>query len=143
MNYHKTEGKKTAFIVNRAQRSIQSSARLVIGRLLDLVLEITALSGILLIQCGSIYFFNFAATMGLYYVFTQKVTKSRRFILRERAHREQQAELYLNESVQHCESIKYFNNEEIESKRYGNRIGKLEEVLTRQMFTLGTLNLGQ
>jgi len=43
----------------------------------------------------------------------------------ERKHRENQVEMYLSDSVQNFETIKYFNNEYIERERFKGRVDKL------------------
>lgn len=62
--------------------------------------------------------------------------------MKERKHRENQVEMYLADSVQNYETIKYFNNEEIEKERFKGRVDKLTDVLGSQMYTLGKLNQG-
>ena len=57
-------------------------------------------------------------TLGVYTYFTKVTSTKRRVHIRERKDAEKKSEFYLNESIMNYETVKAFNNEALEKRRY-------------------------
>ena len=68
--------------------------------------------------CGPLYLANMALTLGAYSKFTRSVSKRRLDIVRDKKDMEKKQEFFQNESITNYESVKAFNGEKLEERRY-------------------------
>ena len=78
-----------------------------------------------------------------YIVFTVKVSNWRIDIRRAVNESDSAANTRAIDSLLNYETVKYFNNETWEARRYDEQLLKWEEAATRSQTTLATLNIGQ
>ena len=71
------------------------------------------------------YLGNTLLTLGLYTYFTKSFSEIRRVQMQKKKNIEKQAEFYLNESTMNYESVKSFNNEDYETKKYNGLLDDL------------------
>ena len=84
-----------------------------------------------------------ALTVGVYSVFTTKVTQVRTQYRREMNVAEQKAAAQLVDSVSNAEAVRAFANEDFETSKYDEFLAKYEQENVRVMNSLGLLNFGQ
>lgn len=66
-------------------------------------------------------------TLSMYTVFSKRYSTYRQEIIRKRKNHEKASEFYLNESIMNYETVKAFNNEKLELKRYDKLLDRLKE----------------
>lgn len=64
-------------------------------------------------------------TLGVYTAVTKWYSNFRQAIIRERKNHEKKSEFFLNESIMNYETVKNFNNEKRELKKYETLLQKL------------------
>jgi ABC-type transport system involved in Fe-S cluster assembly fused permease/ATPase subunit len=116
--FHKISSKNTVFAINKAIRSIESVLRFTLGFFTPVAFEFLLLCGTLQFYCGTPYLLNMLVTLSLYTVFSKRYSLFRQQIIRKRKNHEKASEFYLNESIMNYETVKAFNNEKLELKRY-------------------------
>lgn len=116
--FHKISSKNIVFAVNKAIRSIESAMRFTLGFFTPVVFEFIMICCMLQFYCGPYYLGNMLITLGAYTVFSKKYSTYRQKIIRVRKNKEKQSEFYLNESIMNYETVKAFNNEDMEKQRY-------------------------
>jgi ABC-type transport system involved in Fe-S cluster assembly fused permease/ATPase subunit len=80
---------------------------------------------------------------GAYVVFTVKVSNWRIAIRRKLNEMDSAANTRAIDSLLNYETVKYFNNEEYEARRYDQQMQQWEDAATRSQVSLSWLNLGQ
>jgi len=125
IDFHKTSSKNTVFAVNRAIRSIESGMRFTMGFALPIVMEFGILCTVIWGLMGPMYLGNTLLTLGLYTYFTKSFSEIRRVQMQKKKNVEKQAEFYLNESTMNYESVKSFNNEDYDAKKYNGMLDGL------------------
>ena len=118
LNFHKTSSKNTVFAINKAISSIESALRFTLGFFTPVACEFILLCAMLQFYCGPAYLANMLVTLGVYTYFTKVTSTKRRVYIRERKDAEKKSEFYLNESIMNYETVKAFNNEALEKRRY-------------------------
>jgi len=126
IDFHKTSSKNTVFAINRALRSIEQAMRFIFGFFTPIAIEFCFLSGIMYYYCGPKYLGNMVVTLALYTYFSKEFSAIRRVQMAEKKNAEKKSEFYLNESTINYESVKNFNNEELEKSRYQKLVENLE-----------------
>ena len=143
IDFHKTSSKNTVFAINRALRSIEQAMRFIFGFFTPIAIEFTLLSGIMYYYCGPKYLGNMVITLALYTYFSKEFSAVRRVQMAEKKNAEKKSEFYLNESTINYESVKNFNNEELEKSRYQKLVENLESKSLVVQKSLSELNGGQ
>lgn len=143
IDFHKTSSKNTVFAINRAIRSIETALRFTLGFAAPIVVEFSMLLTMLTLCCGPKYLANMLLTLALYTWFSKSFSEIRRKQMAIRKNAEKKSEFYLNESTINFESVKNFNNEELESSRYKKLLDNLQKQSLIVQKSLGELNAGQ
>jgi len=68
--------------------------------------------------CGPAYLANMIVTLGLYTKYSLTFSKKRIVYIRDQKNKEKKQEFYLNESIMNYETVKSFNNINLETSRY-------------------------
>lgn len=118
LNFHKASSKNTVFAINRAIRSIESGLRFTFGFFSPIAFEFILLCGMLQFYCGPAYLANMIVTLGLYTKYSLTFSKKRIVYIRDQKNKEKKQEFYLNESIMNYETVKSFNNINLETSRY-------------------------
>src|SRR5690606_26830630 len=83
------------------------------------------------------------AAVAIYLAFTIVVTEWRMEIRRRANELDSKANTRAVDSLLNYETVKYFNNEEFEARRYDESLRKFEAADVRNEVSLGALNIGQ
>lgn len=138
--------RQTGSIIRDLERGTQSLSSLInymIFIILPTVIEVFLVGTILL----TTYDVNFAlvtfATIFIYILFTLKVTNWRMNFRHDMNRLDSEANSIAVDSLLNYETVKYFNNEKYEVKRYGDVLFKWENAAMQSMTTMSLLNFGQ
>lgn len=129
--------------LERGTRSISSLISYTLYSILPTLVEIGLVLAILFVQYDIGFVLITAASLLAYIIFTVKVSDWRIAIRRAVNENDSAANTRAVDSLLNYETVKYFNNEAWEAKRYDEQLLKLEDASTRSQTTLAMLNLGQ
>lgn len=129
--------------IERGARSISSLISYTLYSILPTLVEISLVLGILFVQYDAGFVGIVLASLVSYIVFTIKVSNLRIDIRRAVNENDSAANTRAIDSLLNYETVKYFNNEAWEARRYDEQLKKWEEAATRSQKTLAFLNLGQ
>ena len=129
--------------IERGSRSISSLISYSLYSILPTLVEIGLVLGILFVQYDAGFVLITACSLAAYIVFTVKVSNWRIGIRRAVNENDSAANSRAIDSLLNYETVKYFNNEAWEARRYDEQLRKLEDASTRSQTTLAGLNLGQ
>ena len=138
--------KQTGSIIRDLERGTQSLSSLInymMFIILPTVIEVLLVGTILLVT----YDINFTlitfSTIIIYILFTLKVTNWRMNFRHDMNRLDSEANSIAVDSLLNYETVKYFNNEKYEIKRYSNVLFKWENAAMQSMKTMSLLNFGQ
>ena len=129
--------------VERGSRSISSLISYTLYSILPTLVEIGLVLAILFVKYDVGYVVITLVSLAAYVVFTVKVSNWRIDIRRAVNENDSAANTRAVDSLLNYETVKYFNNEDWEARRYDEQLVKWEEAATRSQTTLAFLNLGQ
>ena len=129
--------------IERGSRSISSLISYTLYSILPTLVEIGLVLGILFVKYDVGFVVITAVSLFAYIVFTVKVSNWRIDIRRAVNENDSAANSRAIDSLLNYETVKYFNNEEWEARRYDEQLVKWEEAATHSQKTLAFLNLGQ
>ena len=129
--------------VERGSRSISSLISYTLYSILPTLVEITLVLGILFARYDSSFVLITLVSLTAYIVFTVKVSNWRIDIRRKLNEADSAANTRAVDSLLNYETVKYFNNEEYEARRYDQQMLHWEDAATRSQVSLSWLNLGQ
>jgi ATP-binding cassette subfamily B protein len=129
--------------VERGGTAISDLLDWTIYTILPTLLEITLVTAVLVWQ----YDWTFAAitlgTIAAYVAWTFRVTEWRTRFYRAAVEADTRASARAVDSLLNYETVKYFNNEEHEARRYDENLRQMEEATVKSLKSLAVLNLGQ
>ncbi|MDB5809525.1 MAG: metal transporter permease [Betaproteobacteria bacterium] len=129
--------------IERGTRGIGTLMSYMLFSIIPVILEFTLVAIVLLTH----FDWRFAAvTFGavvVYIGFTIAVTEWRTSIRREANELDSRANSRAIDSLLNYETVKYFNNEEFEARRYDESLTRYEAAAVRTESSLGLLNIGQ
>jgi len=129
--------------IERGSRSISSLISYTLYSILPTLVEIGLVLGILFVKYDIGYVVITMISLLAYIVFTIKVSNWRIDIRRAVNENDSAANTRAVDSLLNYETVKYFNNEAWEARRYDEQLIKWEDAATRSQTTLAFLNLGQ
>ncbi|NMG37157.1 ATP-binding cassette domain-containing protein [Azoarcus sp. TTM-91] len=129
--------------IERGTRSIGSLISYTLYSILPTLVEIGLVIGILLVQYDAVFALITLATLALYIVFTVAVTNWRTALRREANELDSAANARAIDSLLNFETVKYFNNEAFEARRYDEQLQKWTAAQLRNQMSLSSLNIGQ
>ena len=129
--------------IERGSRSISSLISYTLYSILPTLVEIGLVLAILFVKYDVGFVVITLLSLTAYIVFTVKVSNWRIDIRRAVNENDSAANTRAIDSLLNYETVKYFNNEAWESRRYDEQLVKWEEAATRSQTTLACLNLGQ
>jgi ATP-binding cassette subfamily B protein len=132
-----------ARVLDRGRLGIETISRMVILQLLPTVVEVAMVAGVLLYVFDWRYVAVIAVTVGLYTAYTYYATEWRIGIRRRMNDSDTEANTKAIDSLLNFETVKYFNSEERESKRYDRSMERYEEASVKSYTSLAVLNAGQ
>ena len=129
--------------MERGTRSINSLISYTLYSILPTLVEIGLVIGILLLNYDPIFAIITVVTLTIYIVFTVKVTNWRTALRRHANELDSAANARAIDSLINYETVKYFNNEEYEARRYDEQIDRWTQAQLKNQFSLSGLNIGQ
>ena len=132
-----------ARVLDRGRLGIETISRMVILQLLPTVVEVAMVAAVLLYVFDWRYVAVIAVTVALYTAYTYYATEWRIGIRRKMNDSDTDANTKAIDSLLNFETVKYFNSEERESKRYDRSMERYEEASVKSYTSLAVLNAGQ
>ena len=129
--------------IERGTRSISSLISYTLYSILPTLVEIGLVLGVLFVKYDLGFVLITIVSLVTYIVFTVKVSNWRIDIRRTVNESDSAANTRAVDSLLNYETVKYFNNENYEARRYDEQMLKWEDAATRSQTTLSALNLGQ
>ncbi|KAJ1997116.1 Iron-sulfur clusters transporter atm1, mitochondrial, partial [Coemansia thaxteri] len=129
--------------IDRGTKGISFILSSLVVHLVPTFLEIGMVSGILAYKFGPQYAVVTVATMAVYIVFTLAVTQWRSKFRRSMNVADNQAATVAVDSLLNYESVKYFNAEEYQVKKYDAALVKYQAAALKTADSLAWLNAGQ
>ncbi|PZW45618.1 ATP-binding cassette subfamily B protein [Humitalea rosea] len=130
-------------VIERGVRGINFVLDFLLFSIVPTLLEILLVAGILWGLFDWTYAAVTLATIGIYITFTLAFTNWRLQFRREMNDTDQEANTRAIDSLLNYETVKYFNNEAHEARRYDGSLSRYETAYTRSEQTLNGLNAGQ
>ena len=130
-------------IVERGTKSIDTMLYFLLFNIAPTIIELTAVCTIFLVKFG---WQLVAATLVMvvaYIIFTRIVTDWRTRMRREMVEHDTHAVARAVDSLLNYETVKYFNAEEREARRYDAAVRSYTEAAVKNQASLGALNIGQ
>jgi len=144
MRYHIT--RKTgglSRIIERGVKGVDFLLRFMLLSIGPLILELTLVSIIFALYFGWEYMVVVVVTIAVYITYTLKVTEWRVKIRRAMNDSDTDANQKAIDSLLNFETVKYFNAETWEARRYDRAMAKYEDMAVRTGLSLSALNVGQ
>ncbi len=129
--------------IERGSRSISSLISYTLYSILPTLVEISLVLGILLVKYDSGFVVITLLSLAAYVVFTVTVSNWRIGLRRRVNETDSAANTRAIDSLLNYETVKYFNNEEYEARRYDAQMLNWENAATKSQISLSWLNLGQ
>ena len=129
--------------IERGSRSVASLISYALYSIFPTLVEITLVLGILIVKYDRGFAIIALASLTAYVVFTVMVSNWRIGLRREVNDSDSAANSRAVDSLLNYETVKYFNNEEFEARRYDTQLFHWQEAATKSQISLSWLNLGQ
>jgi len=130
-------------IIERGVKGVEFLLRFMLFSVGPLILELTMVGVIFFVLFDIWYLAVVAATIGLYVIFTFRVTEWRVQIRRKMNQQDTEANQKAIDSLLNFETVKYFSAEEREASRYDASMAGYEKMAIQTNYTLAFLNFGQ
>lgn len=130
-------------MVERGTRGIETVLRFALFSTLPTLVEIGLATVVIWAALGPLFAAIVFATLALYVAFTLLFTEWRVKFRRTMNETDQEANTKAVDSLLNYETVKYFNNEAHEAKRYEQALRAYERAAVKSQVTLNMLNLGQ
>jgi len=130
-------------VVERGVRGIETVLRFALFNTIPTLVEILLATCVVWAVLGPLFAVIVFATLVIYIAFTLLFTEWRVKFRRAMNETDQAANAKAIDSLLNYETVKYFNNEEHEARRYEAALRRYEEAAVKSQVTLSLLNLGQ
>ena len=130
-------------VIERGIKGIETIVRFTILNTAPTLLEFALVAIIFLFGYGLSYAAVLGVTIWLYIWYTVKASDWRIRIRREMNASDTDANTKAIDSLLNFETVKYFNNEDMEAERYDRSMARYEKAATQVWTSLGWLNFGQ
>ncbi len=130
-------------IIERGVKGVEFLLRFMLFSVGPLILELTMVGIIFYTIFDARYLAVVVVTIALYVWFTFRITEWRVQIRRAMNRQDTEANQKAIDSLLNYETVKYFNAEEREARRYDESMAGYEKLAIQTNYTLGLLNFGQ
>ena len=129
--------------LERGAAGIRFLLNFMIFNIIPTLLEITMVASILLVKYEVKFTLTIIVTLIAYIVYTLMITEWRMVFRRNMNEMDSKANTTAIDSLLNYETVKYFNNEQYEARRYDANMERWEEAAIRNQTSLSVLNGGQ
>jgi ABC-type transport system involved in Fe-S cluster assembly fused permease/ATPase subunit len=129
--------------IERGTRGISTLMSYMLFSIIPVVLEFGLVAAVLISRFDWRFPVVTFTAVGLYIGFTVLITEWRMEIRRHANELDSRANTRAIDSLLNYETVKYFNNEEFEARRYDENLQKYEGAAVKSESSLGVLNIGQ
>jgi ATP-binding cassette, subfamily B, heavy metal transporter len=129
--------------IERGVRGIESLISYSLYSIIPTLIEVALVLTILAVKFDVWFAFLTVAALALYISFTVLITEWRTKFRKEANEFDSAAHTKAVDSLLNYETVKYFNNEQFEAKRYDESLEKLRKARLKSQTTLSMLNTGQ
>ena len=129
--------------IERGTRGVQSLISYSLYSIVPTLIEVAMVLTLLGVKFEAWYVYTTLAALVLYIFFTVRVTEWRTQFRREMNELDSSSHSKAIDSLLNYETVKYFNNEAFEARRYDESLDKLRKARIKSQTTLSLLNAGQ
>jgi ATP-binding cassette subfamily B protein len=129
--------------IERGTRGISTLLTYMLFSIVPVILEFSLVAAILLAKFDWRFAAVTFAAVAVYIAFSVSITEWRMDIRRRANELDSKANTRAIDSLLNYETVKYFNNEEYEARRYDENLQKYESAAVKNEASLGLLNIGQ
>jgi ABC-type transport system involved in Fe-S cluster assembly fused permease/ATPase subunit len=129
--------------IERGTRGISTLLSYMLFSIIPVIIEFGLVAAVLLAKFDWRFMAITAVAVVVYLIFTITVTEWRMEIRRRANELDSKANTRAVDSLLNYETVKYFNNEDFEARRYDENLQKFEAADVRNEISLGALNIGQ
>ncbi len=129
--------------IERGTRGVQSLISYSLYSIVPTLIEVAMVLTLLGTQFEAWYVYTTLAALVLYVFFTVRITEWRTQFRREMNELDSSSHSKAIDSLLNYETVKYFNNEAFEARRYDDSLEKLRKARIKSQTTLSLLNTGQ
>ncbi|PBI87058.1 Lipid A export ATP-binding/permease protein MsbA [Variovorax boronicumulans] len=129
--------------IERGTRGVHSLISMSLYSIVPTIIELTLVLTILGVKFDALFVWITGAALVLYIVFTVTVTEWRTQFRKTMNELDSMAQSRAVDSLLNYETVKYFNNEEFEAKRYDASLDRYRKAAIKSQRTLSMLNTGQ
>ena len=130
-------------IIERGNRSISFTLNALVFQAIPTCVEVTAVTGCMYYNFGNMHAITVLGTICAYVGYTVGITQWRTQFRKDMNASENMASGKLSDSLLNYETVKYFNNEVHEGKRYEETLATYQQAALRAQSSLSLLNFGQ
>ncbi len=129
--------------IERGTRAVQSLISYSLYSIFPTLIEVTLVLVLLAVKFDAWFAWITIAALVFYIAFTVSVTEWRTRFRKQMNELDSAAHTRAIDSLLNYETVKYFNNEEFEAKRYDENLERLRRAALKSQSTLSMLNTGQ
>ena len=129
--------------IDRGTRAITSLISYTLYSILPTLVEISLVLSVLFVKYDAGFVVITVLSLAAYIAYTVTVSNQRMVIRRKVNETDSIANTQAIDSLINYETVKYFNNEDFEARRYDSNLQKWEDATTRSQISLSLLNIGQ
>jgi ATP-binding cassette subfamily B protein len=129
--------------IERGTRGVQSLISYSLYSILPTLVEVGLVLTVLAVKFDATFAWITLAALGVYIVFTVTVTEWRTKFRKQMNELDSSSHSRAIDSLLNYETVKYFNNEAFEARRYDDSLDKLRRARLKSQTTLSVLNTGQ
>lgn len=129
--------------IERGTRAVHSLISYSLYSIVPTIIEVGMVLTLLALKFDALFAWITAAALVVYIGFTVSVTEWRTKFRRQMNELDAHAHTRAVDSLLNYETVKYFNNEDFEAKRYDQSLEKLRRAALKSQTTLSLLNTGQ
>jgi ATP-binding cassette subfamily B protein len=129
--------------IERGTRAVHSLISYSLYSIFPTIVEVVLVLTLLSVQFDSAFAWITAAALVFYITFTVTVTEWRTQFRKQMNELDSSAHSKAIDSLLNYETVKYFNNEDFEARRYDENLEKLRRAALKSQTTLSMLNAGQ
>ena len=129
--------------IERGTRAVHALVSYSLYSILPTLIEVTLVLALLAVQFDTLFAWITVVALVVYVAFTFKITEWRTQFRREMNEMDSKAHTKAIDSLLNYETVKFFNNEPWEARRYDESLERLRKAALKSQTTLSILNTGQ